>query len=141
MPQNRRSAIPQTSGTPSRSPANTASRRDVAYIRGWCYPIGLQDLHCILLQPDDGADNGRETRVAARRAGLVLQVAQEQVREQGGPDLPLDRLLVKPEGPVMWRTAAYVDINAWKAGIVEKVSINSVGNILRVPLKRNSTRG
>ena len=25
-----------------------------------------------------------------------------------------------PEKPVMWRTAAYVDINAWKAGIVEK---------------------
>ena len=26
----------------------------------------------------------------------------------------------KPEEPVMWRTAAYVDINAWKAGIVGK---------------------
>ena len=26
----------------------------------------------------------------------------------------------RPERPVMWRTAAYVDINAWKAGIVEK---------------------
>ena len=26
----------------------------------------------------------------------------------------------KPEKPVMWRTAAYVDINAWSAGIVEK---------------------
>ena len=26
----------------------------------------------------------------------------------------------KPEKPVMWRTAAYVDINAWSAGIVKK---------------------
>ena len=26
----------------------------------------------------------------------------------------------KPEKPVMWRTAAYVDINARSAGIVEK---------------------
>lgn len=26
----------------------------------------------------------------------------------------------KPEEPVMWRTAAYVDINAWSAGIVKK---------------------
>ena len=26
----------------------------------------------------------------------------------------------KPETPVMWRTAAYVDINAWSAGIVKK---------------------
>ena len=26
----------------------------------------------------------------------------------------------KPEKPVMWRTAAYVDINAWKAGIVAR---------------------
>ena len=26
----------------------------------------------------------------------------------------------KPEEQVMWRTAAYVDINAWKAGIVER---------------------
>ena len=26
----------------------------------------------------------------------------------------------KPEKPVMWRTAAYVDINAWSAGIVSR---------------------
>ena len=26
----------------------------------------------------------------------------------------------KPEKPVMWRTAAYVDINAWKAGIARR---------------------
>ena len=26
----------------------------------------------------------------------------------------------KPEKPVMWRTAAYVDINVWSAGIVKK---------------------
>ena len=58
------------------------------------YPIGLQDGQQALLQPDDRANQRDEARVAAVRAVLELQVAQHEVREERGPDLPLDRVLV-----------------------------------------------
>ena len=63
------------------------SRRDAAGIRGWCDPIGAQDRHDVLLQPDDGPDERGEARMAARRPGLVLEPPQDKMRQERSPYL------------------------------------------------------
>jgi len=59
-----------------------------------CYPIGVEDGEEALLEPDDRTDEADEACVAAVRARLELQAAQEKMRQQRGPDLPLDRVFV-----------------------------------------------
>ena len=61
----------------------------------WCCPIELQELVEVLLQPDRGANDPDESRVAAPPFREKTLVAQNQVNDERGPYLPPDRVLVR----------------------------------------------
>ena len=63
------------------------SRCDAAGVWWWCYPIGAQDRHRVLLQPDDGPDERGEARVAARRTRPVLEPPQDEMGQERSPYL------------------------------------------------------
>ena len=60
---------------------------DAAGVWGWCYPMGAQYRHSVLLQPDDGPDERGEARVAARRTRPVLEPPQDEMGQQRSPYL------------------------------------------------------